>query len=105
LSWPTPIVFVVAPGAAVGDAFTSTYTTHCPGTLELGAPGIWMLPTVKLLLPTVPAVIDAGHAVGSPASAGPSVVLASESALGMLSTSVPPVSVDDEMLLVSKNRM
>ncbi len=63
------------------------------------------MPTVKLLLPTVPAVIEPAHAAGSPASAGPSVVLASASALGMLSTSDPPVSVDDEMLFVRRKRM
>ena len=50
------------------------------------------MPTVKLLLPTFPAVIEPAQAAGSPASAGPSVVLASASVLGMLSTSDPPVS-------------
>jgi hypothetical protein len=55
-------------------------------------------------VPTAPAIV-AVHAAGSPACVAPGVVLCSTSELGMLSLSVPPVSVVVLVLFVNSKRM
>ncbi len=87
---PVAIVFVTEPGAAVALEVTSTNCAHEPGVVGFAAAGTVIPVRPNADAPTVP-VIVAPHKGSAVAEVG-AVVLASASADGMVSVSVPAVS-------------